>query len=76
VIQKTERRIKKGYSIKVSDIMTTKVVKISYTSNLYQATRLMNKENTDVVIIVDGQKSLGIISERDILKFFFKKVTL
>jgi CBS domain-containing protein len=52
----------------LSQIMTSKVVTVDITERVEEALRLMVKFDIGSVIIVDKQKPVGIITERDITR--------
>lgn len=53
---------------KVSDIMVRRVVKARPTSTLTEVARLMRKNRIGSVIVVDGRKPVGIMTESDFIK--------
>lgn len=52
---------------KVSEFMTKKLITISPEASVFDATRLMSEKNIGSVIVVEGKRLVGIITERDIL---------
>lgn len=54
--------------LKVGDIMTKKVIVIDKGSPLADAAKMMEKHNIGSIIVVDGKRAIGIITERDIVR--------
>jgi CBS domain-containing protein len=52
----------------LSEIMTTKVVTVDISERVEEALRLMVKFDIGSVVVVDKQKPVGIITERDITR--------
>ncbi|MGC8936153.1 MAG: cyclic nucleotide-binding/CBS domain-containing protein [Candidatus Methanomethylicaceae archaeon] len=52
---------------KVSEFMTKKLVTISPEASVFEASRLMSEKNIGSVIVVEGKRLVGIITERDVL---------
>ena len=52
----------------LSEIMTTKVVTVDISERVEEALRLMVKFDVGSIIVVDKQKPVGIITERDITR--------
>jgi len=52
----------------LSEIMTTKVVTVDISERVEEALRLMIKFDIGSIIVVDKQKPVGIITERDITR--------
>jgi CBS domain-containing protein len=52
----------------LSEIMTTKVVTVDISERVEEALRLMVKFDIGSVIVVDKQKPVGIITERDVTR--------
>ncbi|MGD0688744.1 MAG: CBS domain-containing protein [Candidatus Bathyarchaeia archaeon] len=52
----------------LSEIMTTKVVTVDISERVEEALRLMVKFDIGSIIVVDKQKPVGIITERDITR--------
>lgn len=57
----------------VSDIMTREPMTAKPETNLLECAKLMVKKNTGSLLLVDGKKLVGIISEYDILWALTKK---
>ncbi len=58
-------KIKK--SVLVKDIMSRKVVTLSKNDTVFKAVQLMNEKSISTVVISDGTKPIGIITERDLV---------
>ncbi len=59
-----------GSELRVGDIMTKKVITISYQSSVMDAAKLMKQHDIGSIIIVEdnhGKKAKGILTERDIV---------
>ena len=54
-------------SILVRDVMTTGVKTVTLDSTIAEAVKKMNKFGIGAIIVVQGKKPVGIITERDIL---------
>jgi CBS domain-containing protein len=52
----------------LSEIMTTKVVTVDISERVEEALRLMVKFDVGCIIVVDKQKAVGIITERDVTR--------
>lgn len=52
----------------VRDIMTKAVKTIKVGANILEAVRKMNKFNIGSLVVVDGKRPVGILTERDILR--------
>jgi len=52
----------------VKDVMSCGVKTIASSKNLVDAARLMRDDGIKKLVVVDGQKVVGLISERDILE--------
>jgi CBS domain-containing protein len=53
----------------VGDIMARPVVTVGPGSTLMEAMRSMREHNIGAVVVVDGGKVVGIVTERDIVRF-------
>lgn len=60
----------------LSEIMTTRVVTVDITERVEEALRLMVKFDIGSVIVVDREKPVGIITERDITRAALRGDTL
>lgn len=58
-------KIKK--SVLVKDIMSRKVVTLSKNDTVYKAVQLMDEKTISTVVISDGTKPIGIVTERDLV---------
>ncbi len=54
--------------LKVEDVMVTDVITISYRASVKRAAQVMNKHEIGCLIVVKGNKAVGIVTERDMLK--------
>jgi CBS domain-containing protein len=63
-------------NILVADVMTREPVTVSPSTNLFDCAKIMVKKNVGSLIIVDKQKLVGFISQRDILWAITKKSTI
>ncbi len=63
-------------SIKVSDLMTKNVVTVSPNDTLQKAIELMSKRGVGSVVVVENNRVVGILTERDIIKALAKGVKL
>lgn len=53
--------------IKVKDAMVSRVVAARPSQNAFQASRLMKKENVGSILVIEGNKPLGIVTREDIV---------
>lgn len=60
----------------LSEIMTTRVVTVDITERVEEALRLMVKFDIGSIIVVDREKPVGIITERDITRAALRGDTL
>ena len=58
--------MKTGY--KVYDCMTTKPISVSSNTNLQDCAKIMAKNHVGALVIKDGHKSSGVITEQDIVR--------
>jgi len=58
----------------VKDVMSKNVITISPDDSISDATEKMAKNNISGLIVVEGEKVVGVISESDILKVFKSEV--
>ena len=54
--------------LKISDIMTTNLVTVSLDTPVYTIVKSMQEKRISSIVIVENNKPIGIITERDILK--------
>ena len=59
------------YPLFVKDIMTREVYSLDEESSLYEALRLMCKENIHTLPVTSGGKLCGIVGRRDVLFSFY-----
>ena len=52
----------------VKDIMYRNIIKVPSTTTVVEATRIMDKNNIGCVLATEGDKTVGIMTERDVLK--------
>ena len=57
-----------GSNIKVGDIMIKNIITIEKGSSIVDAAKLMKENSIGSVIITEGNKAVGIITERDIVR--------
>jgi len=55
-------------SLKVKDVMVTNIVKVEAWATAKKAAELMNQHDIGCLIIVNNDKPVGIVTERDMLK--------
>lgn len=53
--------------VKVEDFMTKKVVTIESSKSILDAAKTMNEQHVGSVVVVQGEKPIGIITDRDIV---------
>ena len=56
--------------VRVRDVMTTDVPKVSSLATVLEAANVMNKNKSSGVVVLDGEKVLGLISDRRLLTDF------
>lgn len=52
--------------LKITDLMTNKVISINQGNSVEKAALLMNKNKISSIIILDKKKTIGIITEKDL----------
>ena len=57
-----------GSNIKVGDIMIKNIITIEKVSSIVDAAKLMKENSIGSVIITEGNKAVGIVTERDIVR--------
>ncbi len=55
-------------SLKVKDVMVTNIITIEVGATARQAAELMNRHDIGCIIVVNHEKPVGIVTERDMLK--------
>ncbi len=60
-------------SVRMRDIMVTKVVTTPKNSTLEEAVKLMNDHEIGCLIVTENKKAVGILTERDLLKRILAK---
>jgi CBS domain-containing protein len=55
-------------SLKVKDVMVTNIITIAAGATPRKAAELMNRHDIGCIIVVDKDKPIGIVTERDMLK--------
>jgi CBS domain-containing protein len=55
-------------SLEAQDIMVDKVITTKKDASLEHAVKLMNKHEIGCLVVLEGEKPVGIITERDLLK--------
>jgi CBS domain-containing protein len=59
--------------LKVKDIMTKDVVAVKQETPIYKAMEIMRKKNiTGMPVIQDDMTLVGVITEKDVLRFFYE----
>ena len=61
--------------IKVKNIMTKNVITISKDSSIMEAVKLMVSKSVSSLVVVDRNKPIAVISEKDIIKGIVSKKT-
>ncbi len=54
--------------MRISEIMTSAAVTDAATDTLAEAARRMHEQQTGSLLVMDGERLLGIVTERDLLK--------
>ena len=67
MIQQQNERKTASTSRRVRDVMTTNPVTVSEKDSVRDAARIMAREDTGVVPVVEGKKVIGLITDRDIV---------
>jgi CBS domain-containing protein len=52
----------------VKDVMTKRVVRIEFSETVLEAARLMSRKRIGCLVVVELEKPVGIITERDVLR--------
>lgn len=60
-------------NVRIQDIMKTDIVSVTSDIKLIDAVKKMNELNIGVLPVVDGEKLIGLITEKDIVKCIYKK---
>jgi len=55
---------------KVRKVMSTNVPRVKSSDTILQAATVMNRERTSGAVIVEGEKVVGLITERALLRKF------
>lgn len=55
-------------SLKVEDVMVKDIITIDASASVREAAETMNKYDIGCLIVVNGRKPVGIVTERDMLK--------
>jgi len=58
----------KPMSLQVKDVMVTNIITIEAWASVKKAAELMNRHDIGCIIVVDGARPIGIVTERDMLK--------
>ncbi|HIQ29067.1 MAG TPA: CBS domain-containing protein [Candidatus Caldiarchaeum subterraneum] len=61
-------------SVKVADIMSKNVLTVSPSTSLRDAAAVMLKRNVGCVVVMEDDKCVGILTERDFLRLFYERV--
>jgi CBS domain-containing protein len=60
-------------SVKVSEIMTKKVLTVDPATSLSEAARKMYENRIGCLVVVEGRRCVGIITERDFVRLFYQR---
>lgn len=55
-------------SLKVEDVMVKDIITIDASASALEAAEVMNKYDIGCLIVVEGRRPIGIVTERDMLK--------
>ncbi|MCW1306397.1 MAG: CBS domain-containing protein, partial [Candidatus Nanoarchaeia archaeon] len=55
--------------VKVKDVMTTELITVGPELDLFEIAKIMNSREVRRLPVCDGDKLLGLVTEKDILKF-------
>jgi len=69
IISKVVRYAKDPRKVKVKNIMTKKLITIHPTADIYEIAKVMSEKNVRRLPVCEGNKLLGLVTEKDILKF-------
>lgn len=67
-IEKAQEEFRKGSSLNVTDFMSFPVQTIEENDPLPKAVKLMAEKNIGSLVVLNNEKPIGIMSERDLLK--------
>lgn len=62
--------------LKVGELMNKTPITITKQTNMFEAAKLMSEKNLGSLMVVEGKKPIGIITERDILNRLVAKNNL
>jgi CBS domain-containing protein len=65
---KFRERYRKAFALKVSEIMTKRVVSISPTASVHEAATLMADKKVNRLPVVEAEKLVGILTRGDIVR--------
>ena len=57
-----------GSNVKVADVMVKNVLTIDKGKGVVEAAKAMKKRGVGSIVVVDGNKGIGIITERDLVR--------
>lgn len=69
IISKVVKYAKDPTKVKVKDVMTKKLITIRPDADIYEIAKVMTKKNVRRLPVCQGNKLLGLVTEKDILKF-------
>jgi CBS domain-containing protein len=62
------RGLEEGIMILIKDWMSKKIATVTESQTILDAVKLMDKQNIGSVVVVQGKKPVGILTERDMLR--------
>ena len=65
--------VKRGHPVQIRNVMTSNVATVSPLTPLVTVCKMMRKRKISCVLVMDGKKILGIISERDLVRTISRK---
>ncbi len=63
-------------NIRAKDVMSKPLISINSKSDIYEAIKIMKENNIRRLPVIDGDKLLGIITERDLLSIIPEIITI
>ncbi|MCW1301146.1 MAG: CBS domain-containing protein [Candidatus Nanoarchaeia archaeon] len=69
IISKVVSKNKDPKKVKVKDVMTTELITVGPELDLFEIAKIMNSREVRRLPVCDGDKLLGLVTEKDILKF-------
>ncbi|MBS4095218.1 MAG: PAS domain S-box protein [Sulfuricella sp.] len=65
-----------SYSLKLGDIMSSRVLSLSPGQTLEIAAQIMAREHASSLVVVENRQPLGILTERDVVRLFHERMPL